>query len=43
LWLGEMRWGGNSSYSRIEFTEVIAPERLVPLHSDYDSLKVGLG
>jgi uncharacterized protein YndB with AHSA1/START domain len=37
LWLGEMRWGGNSSYSRVEFTEVIPPERLVWLHSVSDA------
>jgi len=37
LWLGEMRWGGNSSFSRIEFTEVIPPERLVWLHSVSDA------
>lgn len=36
LWLGEMKWGGNSNYSRVEFTEVTAPERLIWLHSVSD-------
>lgn len=36
LWLGEMRWGGNSHYQRVEFTEVTPPERLVWLHSVSD-------
>ena len=36
LWLGEMKWGGNSNYQRVEFTEVTPPERLVWLHSVSD-------
>ena len=32
-----MKWGGNSHYQRIEYTEVIPPERLVWLHSSSDS------
>ena len=36
LWLGEMKWGGNSHYQRVEFTEVAAPARLVWLHSVSD-------
>jgi uncharacterized protein YndB with AHSA1/START domain len=37
LWLLEMRWGGESHYQRAEYTEVIAPERLVWLHSSADA------
>ena len=37
LWLGEMRWGGNSNSQRVEFTEVTPPERLVWLHSVSDA------
>ncbi len=37
LWLGEMRWGGNSHYQRVEYTEVIPPERLVWLHAVSDA------
>ncbi len=37
LWLGEMRWGGNSHYQRVEYTEVSAPERLVWLNSVSDA------
>ena len=37
LWLGEMRWGGNSNYQRVEYTEVAPPERLVWLHSVSDA------
>ena len=37
LWLGEMKWGGNSNYQRVEFTEVTPPERLVWLHSVSDA------
>ena len=37
LWLGEMKMGGNSSYQRVEFTEVTRPERLVWLHSVSDA------
>ena len=36
LWLGEMQWGGNSHYQRVEYTEVIPPERLVWLHAVSD-------
>ena len=36
LWLGEMKWGGNSNYQRVEFTEVTPPERLIWLHSVSD-------
>lgn len=37
LWLVEMKWGGNSHYQRVEYTEVAAPERLVWLHSSSDA------
>jgi uncharacterized protein YndB with AHSA1/START domain len=37
LWLVEMRWGGNSNYQRVEYTEVTPPERLVWLHSSSDA------
>jgi uncharacterized protein YndB with AHSA1/START domain len=37
LWLVEMRWGGNSHYQRVEYTEVSPPERLVWLHSSSDA------
>jgi uncharacterized protein YndB with AHSA1/START domain len=37
LWLLEMQWGGKSSYQRVEYTEVYAPERLVWLHSSADA------
>lgn len=37
LWLGEMQWGGNSNYQRVEYTEVTPPERLVWLHSVSDA------
>jgi uncharacterized protein YndB with AHSA1/START domain len=37
LWLGEMQWGGNSSYQRVEYTEVVPLERLVWLHSVSDA------
>src|SRR5258708_20672914 len=33
LWLVEMKWGANSHYQRVEYTEVTLPERLVWLHS----------
>ncbi len=36
LWLGEMKWGGNSNYQRVEYTEVTPPERLVWLHAVSD-------
>lgn len=35
--LCEMRWGGNSSYERMEFVEVTPPARLVWLHSVADA------
>ena len=37
LWLNEMRWSGKSNYQRVEYTEVVEPERLVWLHSMADS------
>ncbi|MGH1419565.1 MAG: SRPBCC family protein [Hyphomicrobiaceae bacterium] len=37
LWLNEMKWGENSNYQRVEYTEVVAPERLVWLHSNCDA------
>jgi len=37
LWLVEMKWGGNSHYQRVEYTEVTPPERLVWLHSSSDA------
>jgi uncharacterized protein YndB with AHSA1/START domain len=37
LWLGEMKWGENSHYQRVEYTEVSPPERLVWLHSVSDA------
>ena len=37
LWLNEMKWGGNSSYQRAEYTEVVEPERLVCLLSNTDA------
>ena len=37
LWLGEMRWDGQSNYQRVEYTEVTPPERLVWLHSVSDA------
>eukprot|EP00903_Cladosiphon_okamuranus_P001149 g1147.t1 len=36
LWLNEMRMGGGSHYQRVEYTEVVAPEKLVWLHSVSD-------
>lgn len=36
LWLNEMRMGGGSHYQRVEYTEVIAPEKLIWLHSVSD-------
>jgi uncharacterized protein YndB with AHSA1/START domain len=32
-----MRWGGKSSYQRVEYAEVMPPERLVWLHSSADA------
>jgi uncharacterized protein YndB with AHSA1/START domain len=37
LWLNEMKMGRGSFYQRIEFTEVVEPERLVCLMSDTDA------
>ena len=37
LWLNEMKWGGNSHYERVEYTEVTPPERLVWLHATADA------
>jgi len=37
LWLVEMKWGGQSHYQRVEYTEVTPPERLVWLHSSSDA------
>ncbi len=36
LWLVEMKWGGKSNYQRVEYTEVVEPERLVWLHASAD-------
>lgn len=37
LWLNEMKWGENSHYQRVEYTEVEPPARLVWLHSNSDA------
>lgn len=37
LWLNEMKWGENSHFQRVEYTEVDEPERLVWLHSNCDA------
>ncbi len=37
LWLNEMKWGDNSNFQRVEYTEVVPPERLVWLHSNTDA------
>ncbi|MEM8574697.1 MAG: SRPBCC domain-containing protein [Pseudomonadota bacterium] len=37
LWLVEMKWGGNSKYERVEYTEVDPPKRLEWLQSAADS------
>jgi len=37
LWLNEMKMRSRSSYQRSEFTEVVAPERLVCLMSNTDA------
>jgi uncharacterized protein YndB with AHSA1/START domain len=37
LWLVEMRWGGKSMYQRVEYVEVVPPERLVWLHANADA------
>lgn len=36
LWLNEMKFGSGSHYQRVEYTEVVPPERLVWLHSVSD-------
>jgi uncharacterized protein YndB with AHSA1/START domain len=36
LWLVEMQWGTKSMYQRVEYTEVVPPEKLVWLHSTSD-------
>ena len=35
-WLCEMRWGENSNFQRVDFTEVVEPEKLVWLQSVTD-------
>lgn len=37
VWHNEMKWGDKSSYERMSYTEVKAPERLVWLHSMTDA------
>lgn len=37
LLLSEMRWGGGGQHERMEYTEVVPPERLVWLHSMTDA------
>lgn len=37
LWLGEMKWGERSNFSKVVFKEVSAPERLVWHHSPSDA------
>ncbi|HKA80254.1 MAG TPA: SRPBCC domain-containing protein [Xanthobacteraceae bacterium] len=37
LWLVEMKWGGRASYQRVEYTDVVPPERLVWLHANADA------
>jgi uncharacterized protein YndB with AHSA1/START domain len=37
LCLVEMKWGGKASHQRIEYTDVVVPERLVWLHATADS------
>ena len=36
-WLNEMKWGGNSDFSKMVFQEVMQPEKLVWHHSSSDS------
>ena len=36
-WLNEMKWGGNSDFSKMIFQEVTEPEKLVWHHSSSDS------
>ena len=33
FWFNEMKWGDKSNFERVEYTEVVPPERLVWLHS----------
>ncbi|QMU58619.1 MAG: SRPBCC domain-containing protein [Boseongicola sp.] len=35
-WLCEMRWGENQNYQRVDYTEVVEPEKLVWLQSVTD-------
>lgn len=35
-WLNEMKWGEKSDYSRMDFTEVVAEEKLVWNHASTD-------
>ncbi|MGP1394729.1 MAG: SRPBCC family protein [Inquilinaceae bacterium] len=37
VWLNEMRWGGRSSFERMDFTEVSPPERLAWRHATTDA------
>ncbi|MFN3247933.1 SRPBCC domain-containing protein [Roseibium album] len=37
LWLNEMKFGGGSHFQRVEYTEVVEPEKLVWLHSVSDA------
>lgn len=37
LWLNEMRFGEKSDLSRMEFLEVVEPEKLVWLHTSVDA------
>jgi len=37
LWLVEMKWGGRASHQRVEYTDVVPPERLVWLHANADA------
>ena len=37
LWLGEMKWGDNSHFSKVVFREVEKMQKLVWLHSSSDS------
>lgn len=37
LWLNEMKWGENSNYQKMEYTEVNPPEKLIGLMSTTDA------
>lgn len=37
LWLNEMKMGENSMYQKVEFTEIVAPEKLVWHHYSADA------